>query len=356
MLELRDVSRRVDGETHIESASLRLSRGEMNVLLGPTGAGKTTLMRLMAGLDRPSGGEIYYKNAEITDVPVRRRNVAMVYQQFINYPGWTVRENIASPLKARGLDGPAIGRAVGEAAELLRLTSLLDRTPLELSGGQQQRVALARAIVKKADIVLLDEPLANLDYKLREEMREELPRLFAGSGSVVVYATTEPTEALLLGGKTVTLHEGRVTQVGPTLDVYRRPENLMAARTFSDPPLNTLRVHASGGRTWPRDGDAATCRLRPLPDGAWTLAFRPHHLRLGEGPDRAMGFRLEVMSTEITGSESFVHMRLHDERWTMLTHGVKSYAPGAVLDAHVEPENVLTFDEEGLAVKLREAA
>src|SRR5690606_4651370 len=196
-----------------------------------------------------------------------RRNVAMVYQQFINYPGWTVRENIASPLKVKKTPKAEIAREVERAAELLRLGPYLDRKPLELSGGQQQRVALARAIVKKADLVLLDEPLANLDYKLREELRAELPKLFADSGSVVVYATTEPTEALLLGGATATLSEGRITQFGPTPDVYRRPRDLVTARTFSDPPLNTVR--------------ADDARWAAAPPGAATLAFRPHHLRPG---------------------------------------------------------------------------
>jgi glycerol transport system ATP-binding protein len=356
MLELRDVSRRVDGETHLADISLRLERGALNVLLGPTLAGKTSLMRVMAGLDRPSSGEIIFNDKDVTLVPVRKRNVAMVYQQFINYPGLTVRENIASPLRVRRETEPAIRREVGIAAELLRLTPYLDRKPLELSGGQQQRVALARAIVKKAGLVLLDEPLANLDYKLREELREELPKLFADSGSVVVYATTEPTEALLLGGKTATMAQGRVTQFGPTLDVYRRPEDLVTARTFSDPPLNTLAVNASSGRTWPREGDRGACVLRPLPDGYWTIAFRPHHMRPGAGGERALNFKLQVISTEITGSESFVHVAFGSMRWVMLLHGVHHFDAGSALEAHVEPDHVMTFSEDGDAVALRGAA
>ena len=221
MLELRGVSRRVSGVTHMAEISLRLERGTINVLLGPTLSGKTSLMRVMAGLDRPSEGEVWFDGVNVTGVPVARRNAAMVYQQFINYPGWTVRENIASPLKVKKVAKAEIEREVARAADLLRLTPYLDRKPLELSGGQQQRVALARAIVKKAGLVLLDEPLANLDYKLREELRIELPKLFANSAAVVVYATTEPSEALLLGGSTAALSEGRVTQFGPTLSVYR---------------------------------------------------------------------------------------------------------------------------------------
>jgi glycerol transport system ATP-binding protein len=356
MLELREVTRRVGGELHLDRVSLRLAKGSLNVLLGPTLAGKTTLMRIMAGLDPPSSGAVYFNDTDVTGRPVRERNVAMVYQQFINYPGLTVWENIASPLRVKRLHKGVIANEVSRAAELLRLGPYLDRKPLELSGGQQQRVALARAIVKKADLVLLDEPLANLDYKLREELRAELPKLFADSGSVVVYATTEPTEALMLGGATATLSQGAITQVGKTIDVYRKPQDLITAKTFSDPPLNVLPVHASGGKTWPGEGDATQCSLRPLPDGHWTLAFRPHHVQMGASSARALKFVLKVISTEITGSESFIHVAFGPARWVILAHGIHVYAAGTSIEAHVEPEHVMIFDQDGLSVTLREAA
>jgi glycerol transport system ATP-binding protein len=268
----------------------------------------------------------------------------MVYQQFINYPGWKVRDNIASPLRVKRRPAHEIDREVKRVAELLRLSPYLDRKPLELSGGQQQRVALARALVKKADLVLLDEPLANLDYKLREELRAELPKLFADSNSVVVYATTEPTEALLLGGATATLHQGRITQFGQTSDVYRRPADLVTARAFSDPPLNTL---PAAGSNW-----------SAAPEGTETLAFRPHHLRTGPASARALPFKVTVISTEITGSESFVHVSFAGQRWVMLTHGVHIYPPETGLDVCVEPQHVMAFDASGrtLDPTLREAA
>src|SRR6185436_6373661 len=168
-----------------------LPRGSFNVLLGRTRAGKTSLLRLLAGLDRPTAGAIRSDGADVTHVDVRRRNVAMVYQQFVNYPSLTVYENIASPLRLReGLGRDAIDRRVRETAAALRLDDLLNRLPGELSGGQQQRTAMARALAKDADLLLLDEPLANLDYKLREELRVEIRRLFRGRDAVVVYATT----------------------------------------------------------------------------------------------------------------------------------------------------------------------
>jgi glycerol transport system ATP-binding protein len=336
MLELRDVSRRVSGLAHVSAVSLKLERGSFNVLLGPTLSGKTSLLRIMAGLDKPTTGAVFFDGKDMTGVPVAKRNVAMVYQQFVNYPGWTVRQNIASPLRVKRVPKAQIAAEIDRVAELLRLKPYLDRKPLELSGGQQQRVALARAIAKKADLVLLDEPLANLDYKLREELRTELPALFAGTNSLVVYATTEPTEALLLGGATATLSEGRITQVGPTIDVYRKPQDLVTAKTFSDPPLNTIRA------------SAVPAAMRPA--GAETLAFRPHHLEPGAGGDGVLSFRLSVISTEVTGSESFVHVKHENDRWVMLTHGVNIHSPGTELFAHVAPQNLLAFDASGRAI------
>lgn len=246
MLELRNISKVVGGVKHIDDVSLKLDHGSLNVLLGPTLSGKTSLLRLMAGLDVPTTGSVFFDGVDVTGVPVQRRNIAMVYQQFINYPAMTVYENIASPLRVAGHDRSSIDKEVRHAAALLRLTPYLDRLPLSLSGGQQQRTAIARAIVKNAAFVLLDEPLVNLDYKLREELRDELPRIFAETGAIYVYATTEPHEALLLGGSTATLSEGRVTQFGPTMDVFRRPHDLVTARTFSDPPLNTIVLRKEG--------------------------------------------------------------------------------------------------------------
>ncbi|HVI88672.1 MAG TPA: ABC transporter ATP-binding protein, partial [Dongiaceae bacterium] len=204
-LTLEKVGLAVGAETLISDVSLSLTRGTMNVLLGPTLSGKTSLMRLMAGLEQPTSGRVLLDGKDVTGVPVRHRSVAMVYQQFVNYPTLSVYENIASPLRVQRVNAAEIDKRVQEAAKLLGLQPMLQRTPLQLSGGQQQRVAIARALVKRADLVLLDEPLANLDYKLREELREELPRIFAASGAILVYATTEPTEALLLGGNTATL-------------------------------------------------------------------------------------------------------------------------------------------------------
>jgi glycerol transport system ATP-binding protein len=351
MLELRNVSKLMGGEAHVRDVSLTLRHGSLNVLLGPTLSGKTSLMRLMAGLDQPTSGAVFFDGADVTGQPVQKRNVAMVYQQFINYPAMTVYENIASPLRVAGKDRATIDGQVRRAADLLRLTAFLDRTPLNLSGGQQQRTALARAMVKNAGLVLLDEPLANLDYKLREELRAELPRIFAESGAIFVYATTEPHEALLLGGHTATLSQGRVTQFGPTIEVFRQPADLVTARTFSDPPLNTIELQKAG-EAFRLDGGAAIPAPAALPDGRYTIGFQPHHLSLSHAAPGAVAVEARVGVSEITGSETFVHLDHAGQRWVLLAHGIHHLATDEVIQVFIDTRHLMVFDADGRAVAM----
>ena len=348
-LELREVTRVVGGRVHIHPTTLVLNRGTMNVLLGPTLSGKTTLMRLMAGLDAPSQGRVIWNGADVTGVRVQDRGVAMVYQQFINYPGLTVYENIASPLRIQRRPAAEIDRRVRETADLMRLSPLLDRKPLELSGGQQQRCALARALVKNAGLVLLDEPLANLDYKLREELRVEIPRIFEASGAIFVYATTEPEEALLLGGNTATLWEGCVTQFGPTPQVYRQPTDRVTARVFSDPPMNFVTCAKEGARVIFGDATAAPADgpLAGLPDGRYVAGFRANHLELACHSARAVAFDCTLGVTEITGSETFIHIDHGTDRWVGLVHGVHDLPPGGQVSVWLDPAHVYLFHADG---------
>lgn len=351
MLELKNITKVVGADTHIHPTNLVLERGSLNVLLGPTLSGKTSLMRLMAGLDKPTSGTLHFDGKDVTGVRVQDRSVAMVYQQFINYPAMTVYENIASPMRIAGKDAATIDREVRKAAELMKLTPYLDRTPLNLSGGQQQRTALARAIVKNASLVLLDEPLANLDYKLREELREELPKLFAATGSIFVYATTEPTEALLLGGNTATLNQGRITQFGPTISVYRRPVDLVSAKTFADPPLNTVDF-VKKGASFERDGVAilpVPAHLSAIADGPVTIAFQPHHLSLARPDASAAALKARVIISEIAGSESFIHVEAAGSRWVMLEHGIHDFEPDTVVELFVDTRHLMAFGPDGRA-------
>jgi glycerol transport system ATP-binding protein len=322
------------------------------VLLGPTSAGKTSLMRLMAGLDAPTTGRILWNGTDVTGQRVQDRAVAMVYQQFINYPSMTVYDNIASPLRLQGKSAADIDAAVHKTADMMKLGPMLQRKPLELSGGQQQRCALARALVKDAGLVLLDEPLANLDYKLREELRIEIPKIFEASGAIFVYATTEPEEALLLGGNVATLWEGRVTQFGPTPEVYRQPVDATTARVFSDPPMNFLPITKGGDRITFADGQSApaTGTLAGLPDGRYTAGFRPNHLEILQHAEGAMRFTARLSVTELTGSETFVHLDHHGERWVGLIHGIHDLQPGSDLEVWLDPRHVYVFDAGGAMV------
>ena len=345
-LELRNVSKKVGDQFHISNVSLTFEAGTLNILLGPTLSGKTSLMRLMAGLDKPTSGTVHFNGKDVTGVAVQKRNAAMVYQQFINYPNMTVYENIASPLRLAKVSNSVIQEKVAKIAKLLKLEKMLKRSPQELSGGQQQRTALARALVKGADLVLLDEPLANLDYKLREEHREELPRIFAETGSIFVYATTEPSEALLLGGHTASLHQGKVTQFGETIELFSKPQDIITAQTLSDPPLNILAVTKLNGRILYKSHVEIPVigQLPQLPDDDYTIAFRPHHVYLKRTSDEDIEVKAKVVVTEITGSESYVHVDVAGVRWVLLTSGIHHFDVDETIGIFMNPSKFYVFD------------
>lgn len=350
-IELKNVTFRVGAETHIYDTSLVLKPGGFNILLGTTLSGKTTLMRLMAGLERPTRGEVWANGENVTGLQVQQRSVAMVYQSFINYPSFTVYDNIASPLKVAGLAKPEIDKRVNRFAELLQLTPMLNRLPRELSGGQQQRTALARALVKGADLVLLDEPLANLDYKLREELRDELPKLFADTGSTVVYATSEPLEALMLGGHTATLKEGRLVQFGKTSSIYRKPQTVESAEVFSDPPINTASITKKGNSV--TLGSVASWKvpdkMATLPDGDYTIGLRPHHL-LTEGSGVEVGGVVQI--AEISGSESIIRVKVNGNIWVSQTQGIHAFEYGKKASFYFDSGNCLYFGGDDRLIDL----
>ena len=273
----------------------------------------------------------------------------MVYQQFINYPAVTVYDNIASPMRLMGISQAEIDRSVLATAAMLKLTPMLQRKPLELSGGQQQRCAFARALVKGAGLVLLDESLANLDYRLREELRAEIPKIFEASGAIFVYATTEPEEALLLGGNTATLSEGRITQFGPTPRVYRQPADATTARVFSDPPMNFMPVTKQGAAIHfgKYANSPASGAFAGLPDGAYLAGFRANHLELQKHSKAALELPCKLSVTEITGSETFLHLYHGPDRWVGLVDGVYSLAPDSDISVWLDPEHVYLFDQSG---------
>ncbi|MBU0587114.1 MAG: ABC transporter ATP-binding protein [Gammaproteobacteria bacterium] len=343
-LALERIHKKVGAQTWLHDMSLSPRSGAVTVLLGATQAGKTSLMRVMAGLDVPSGGRVLVDGQDVVGVPVRERNVAMVYQQFINYPSMRVRDNIASPMKLRG--DSDIAQRTRALAEKLHIDMFLDRYPSELSGGQQQRVALARALAKGAPLMLLDEPLVNLDYKLREELRDELGSLFAAGDSTVIYATTEPGEALLLGGYTAVLDAGELLQYGPTADVFHTPRSLRVARAFSDPPMNLVGATAVPEGARMNAGPALNLRLPADASAKLTLGFRAGavHATPRDGDVAIAG---EVELAEISGSDTFLHVSTAVGELVAQLTGVRFYDIGTAVTLHVHPSQVYVFDAAG---------
>lgn len=342
-LTLEGISKTVGPATWLYPMSLAPTPGAVTVLLGTTQAGKTSLMRIMAGLDVPQTGRVRVDGVDVTGQAVRERNVAMVYQQFINYPSLKVRDNIASPLKLRRESG--IESRVQQLAEKLHIEAFLDRYPSELSGGQQQRVALARALAKNAPLMLLDEPLVNLDYKLREELREELSTLFASQHATVIYATTEPAEALLLGGYTAVLDAGELLQYGPTAEVFHHPKSLRVARAFSDPPMNLIPAQWQAGQVHlPQTGQGWPLVL-PAPQhagAALTVGLRASALH--ESPmsgDVAIPGVVEL--AEISGSDTFLHVETAWGELVAQLTGVHFFELGANVTLYVHPDQAYVF-------------
>ena len=349
-LELKKVEKKIGIDTHIHPTSLKLEKNTINVLLGSTLAGKTTLMQIMAGLDKPTSGEIWFNGENVTGMKVQKRNCSMVYQQFINYPNYTVYENIASPLVITGVNSNEIKERVGKVAELLKLSAMLNKKPDELSGGQQQRTALARALVKDSDLILLDEPLANLDFKLREELREELPKLFEDRDCIVVYATTEPSDALMIGGNTATLLEGKVIQYGKTLDVYNKPENLTSAKVFSDPPMNIAEIKKNGDLCKLLDNSVQWKSSAKIKDGNYKIGIRPHNITTYKEGINSVEINGKVQISELSGSESLIHFTNGNLNWVSLSNGIQQKNVGENTKLYMNIDEFLYFDQNNRLV------
>ena len=350
-LELKQVTKTVGAETHLYPLDLKLAAGGINVLLGPTQAGKTSLMRIIAGLDKPASGSVLVDGKDVTGVGVRERNLAMVYQQFINYPGLSVYENIASPLRLKKLPQQEIHQRVTEIAEKLHIAHLLQRLPGELSGGQQQRTALARALIKRAPLVLLDEPLVNLDYKLREELRSELISLFTNGDTTVVYATTEPQEALLLGGHTAVMHAGRLLQFGPTLQLFNAPASTEVAAIFNDPPMNMLAATAIDNDTVKLDdGSVLTVAGRSLALVAGQrcqVGVRCNDVRLQPLAGAGVSLACMVGLAELSGSETYLHLRHGGDALVAQLPGVHALEIGSAVQVNINAAQIFLFGTEG---------
>ncbi len=322
-IELQKLAKRYGATPVVHGIDLKVNAGEFVVLVGPSGCGKSTTLRMIAGLETISGGELRIDGQRMNEVAPKDRDVAMVFQNYALYPHMSVRENISFALRLRHTSNATIQKRVEEVAEILELGPLLDRKPGQLSGGQRQRVAMGRAIVRKPKVFLFDEPLSNLDAKLRTQMRAEIKKLHMRMRTTVVYVTHDQVEAMTLADRIVVMKDGHIQQVGSPLEVYGQPKNSFVAGFIGSPPMNFL--EAAGRIT----------------------GFRPEHLRLEKSALRdPRKFAAKVELLEPLGGETLVHARVQGQKIIAKLEGHAPLAPGQDVDFHVEAENLRYFDQQ----------
>ena len=335
-IELRNVSKAYEKNVPvIENLDLQIKDGSFTVLLGPSGCGKSTILRMIAGLEKETGGEIYIDGASVKGMEPGDRHIAMVFQNYALYPTMTVRGNIEFGLKNMGIPKAERASRIEEIAEMVGLTEYLGRKPAHLSGGQRQRVALARAMVKKPSVFLMDEPLSNLDAKLRTQIRTDLIELYQKIRTTFVYVTHDQVEAMSMGTDIVLLDKGAIMQQADPQRIYQEPENLFTARFIGAPPMNAL------------SADAARASGMHLPAGASSIGFRPERAILaGENamtPERHVSIPGRVLTREMLGDQVLYKVEtkygvVHVKNFTARTLDVKN---AVVLARH---EDILFFD------------
>jgi multiple sugar transport system ATP-binding protein len=319
--------------------------GEFLILVGPSGCGKSTLLRMIAGLESISGGTIKIGDRVVNDLPPKARDIAMVFQSYALYPHMTVAQNMGFSLKLARRPKAEIDAAVRKAADILALGSLLDRTPKQLSGGQRQRVAMGRAIVRNPAVFLFDEPLSNLDAKLRVQMRAEIKELHQTLGTTIVYVTHDQIEAMTMADRIVVMHGGVVEQVGRPLDLYDAPANLFVAGFIGSPSMNLVEGTMEAAGTFVTDAGAslAVPHLSAHPGRKLVLGIRPEHIELAP-TNAADAFAGQVVVTEPTGSETLISLRLGGNDLLALFHSRLDVEPGSALSIRLMAGKAHLFD------------
>jgi multiple sugar transport system ATP-binding protein len=331
----------------LHGVSIDIADGEFVILVGPSGCGKSTLLRMVAGLEEITGGQVRIGARVVNNLPAKERDIAMVFQNYALYPHMTVRQNMEFGLKLRGAKRAEIDSKVARASGILGLDPLLERLPRELSGGQRQRVAMGRAIVRDPQVFLFDEPLSNLDAKLRVHMRTEIKALHQRLGSTIVYVTHDQVEAMTMADKIVVMHDGIIEQQGRPLDLYDRPANLFVAQFIGSPSMNI--VHGQ----FVTDGTAAVTTpaglripVPAVPKGragqAVSLGIRPEHIRLAPG-----GIPAKVIVIEPTGAETQVTMDVQGTEMVAVLHARLDAQPGDVVHIAADPYLVHLFETDG---------
>lgn len=348
-IELKNISKIIQGYETLKDIDFIIENGSFVAVIAPTGTGKTTLLRVMAGLEKPDRGSIVADGLDVTHTHVRNRNIAMVYQEFINYPSLSVYENIASPLRVSGkLKKQEIDRRVHATAEQLRISEYLKRMPQELSGGQQQRVAIARALVKDAQLILLDEPLGNLDYKLREDLRVELKNLATERNTIFVYATPEPIDALMMASHVAILHDGKIIQYGPTEEVYKKPNHVKSGEYFSDPPMNflTCEVNNHEAVIAPEFRIPLETLDTDIAPGPYLLGIRAHHIAVKEqaNGNGEITLAATVELAEIVGSDTTMRLLHHNLEFIALSQEFRHFDLDQNVVMSLDPGHIHIFD------------
>ncbi len=335
-LSLQNVSKSFGANRVLTDISIDVDAGEFLVLVGPSGCGKSTLLRIIAGLISATTGDLYLDGERVNDLEPRARDVAMVFQNYALYPHMTVRKNLAFPLKLSKESRATIEQRVSETAEILGLTPLLDRKPGTLSGGQMQRVAVGRAIIRNPRVFLFDEPLSNLDAKLRAEMRAEIARLHERLGITTVYVTHDQAEAMTMGSRICVLDAGVIMQIGTPIEVFSRPANGFVASFIGSPAMNLVQGRVEAGRF--RVGKISVpCEV--VPDGHEViLGVRPHEVGAGGA------FELEVTYSEELGSQTHVHCALGDQILLVTREGHLPCSPGDSLPVSFDTSRLHWFD------------
>ncbi|MEQ8814454.1 MAG: sn-glycerol-3-phosphate ABC transporter ATP-binding protein UgpC [Thalassobaculum sp.] len=339
-IELSDVRKSFDAHEVIHGVDLTVADRRFAVVVGPSGCGKSTLLRMVAGLEDVTGGSIRIGGRDVTGVEPKDRNVAMVFQNYALYPHLTVARNIAFGLELRGTPRDEIRRRVARAAGILHLDGLLERKPRQLSGGQRQRVAMGRAIVREPDVFLFDEPLSNLDAKLRVTMRLEIRRLHEELGATSLYVTHDQVEAMTMGDVLVVMNDGHVEQIGAPLEVYERPASTFVASFIGSPPMNFLDAEIAGREARFGAGSLAL-NGHDAPHGRATLGIRPEHLSVDP---EAAAFTLSVRMVEPQGAETIVHGVAGDSPVVVRLPGIHRVRPHETLPLAARPEHLHLFD------------
>jgi multiple sugar transport system ATP-binding protein len=341
-VEIRDVKKAYGATQVIHGVSVDIQDGEFVILVGPSGCGKSTLLRMIAGLENITGGEIRIGPRVVNNVPPKERDIAMVFQNYALYPHMTVADNMAFSLKLKGAPKTEIATKVKRAAEILGLTKLLDRYPRQLSGGQRQRVAMGRAIVRDPQVFLFDEPLSNLDAKLRVAMRAEIKELHQRLTTTTVYVTHDQIEAMTMADKIVVMHDGIVEQIGAPLDLYDRPDNLFVAGFIGSPAMNFIHGRVEG--TGFRSTSGALLPLAAAPAGSAgrpaIYGVRPEHFLLTDN-----GIPATVVVIEPTGSEMQILARVGEHEVICVFRERVQARPGETIHITPDPRLVHLFDE-----------